>query len=322
MGRLGSIIGAWVLACASVARAAAPGLPAIQTPFAGLKPVASFKIGATADWVAITPDAVWVGATGPFSVQRIDPRTNRLTDKVELPGEPCAGLAVGFGALWVPVCGDHPGLARVDLATRKLTGVTPLPAVLAEAGIVAGGDSLWLPLDAKGTFARLDPKTGRLRQTLALPAGSYNPLFAGGVVWVTGYDSDRLTAVDPRAGVVLGSAATGPHPRFLAAGAGAVWTLNQGDGTVSRVTMADRQPAATIALGLPGHGGDIAFGDGRVFVTLSGVPLTTVRAADNRPLRQWVGPGGDSLRVGHGAVWLTDYRGGRIDRFPLTRVKP
>jgi virginiamycin B lyase len=322
MRSLGSIIGAVVLGSATVARAAAPGLPAIQTPFAKLKPGASFKLGATADWVAITPDAVWVGATGPFSVQRIDPRTNRLTDKVELPGEPCAGLAVGFGALWVPVCGDHPGLARVDLSTRKLTGVTPLPAVLEEAGIAAGGDSLWLPLDARGTLGRLDPKTGRLRQAIALPAGSYNPLFAGGVVWVTSYDTAQLSAVDPATGSVLGASPTGPHPRFLIAGAGAVWTLNQGDGTVTRIRMSDRKPLATIPLGLPGRGGDIAFGDGRVFLTLSGVPLTTVRATDNRPLRQWVGPGGDSLRIGQGAVWLTNYKGGTVARFPLGAIKP
>ncbi len=322
MRGLGSIIGVVALAAASVARAAAPGLPALQVPFASLKPVANFKLGATADWVAITPDAVWVGATGPFSVQRIDPRTNRLTDKIELPGEPCAGLAVGFGALWVPVCGDHPGLARVDLATRKLTGVTPLPVALAEGGITAGGDSLWLPLDKKGTLGRLDPKTGRLRQTIALPAGSYNPLFAGGLIWVTSNDKDQLSAVDPASGKVLGATPTGSYPRFLIAGAGAVWTLNQGDGTVTRIRMADRRPLATIPLGLPGHGGDIAFGDGRVFVTLSGVPLTTVRASDNRPLRQWVGPGGDSLRVGHGAVWLTDYSGGTLGRFPLRALRP
>ena len=321
MDKLGSIVAALVLAATS-ARAAAPGLPAIQTPFARLKPVATFKIGATADWVAITPDAVWVGGTGPNSVQRIDPRSHRVTDKVELPGEPCAGLAVGFGALWVPVCGDHPGLARVDLATRRLTAVTPLPAALAEGGIAAAGDSLWLPLDAKGAFGRLDPRTGRVRQILALPAGSLNPLEAGGRVWVTSFDTARLTAIDPKAGVVLGSAPTGPQPRFLTAGAGAIWTLNQGDGTVSRIAMRGLRPLATISLGLPGHGGDIAFGDGRVFATLSGVPLTTVRAADNRPLRQWVGPGGDSLRVGHGAVWLTDYDHGTIGRFPLRGVKP
>ena len=321
MTKLGSIIAALVLAAGS-ARAAAPGLPAIQTPFAKLRPAASFKIGATADWVVITADAVWVGATGPNSVQRIDPRTNRLSDKVELPGEPCAGLAVGFGALWVPVCGDHPGLARVDLATRKLTGVTPLPAVMREGGIAAAGDSLWLPLDAKGAFGRLDPKTGRIRQVLALPAGSFNPLEAGGKVWVTSFDAAQLTALDPRSGAVLGSAPTGPQPRFLIAGAGAVWTLNQGDGTVSRIALKGLKPLATISLGLPGHGGDIAFGDGRVFVTLSGLPLTTLRAADNRPLRQWIGPGGDSLRVGHGAVWLTDYDKGTLGRYPLTAITP
>lgn len=305
------------LSLAGAAHAAAPGLPALQRPFEAVKPAASLKVSGTADWVAIAPDAVWVGGSHPDVVVRIDPRTNRITDRVELPGEPCAGIVLGFGALWAPLCGDHPGLARVDLAGRKLDRVTPLPAVMAEAGIAAVGDSLWLPVDEKGGLARLDPATGRLRSLLALPPGSFNPLGQGDRLWVTSIKTDRLVAVDARRAVVLGEAPTGPQPRFLAAGAGSIWALNQGDGSVTRIDAASLKVAATIPLGLPGHGGDIAFTPGWVFTTLMGVPLTAVRAADARPVRQWVGPGGDSLRIGHGAVWLTDYRRGFVARYPL-----
>ena len=316
----GTILAA--LSLAGAAHAAAPGLPAIQRPFEAVKPVASLKVSGTADWVAIARDAVWVGGSGPDLVVRIDPRTNSITDRVALPGEPCAGMVLGFGALWAPLCGDHPGLARIDLSTRKLDRVTPLPAVMAEAGIAAAGDSLWLPVDDRGGFARLDPATGRVRSVLALPPGSFNPLGQGDRLWVTSTKADRLTAVDARNAVVIGHARTGPQPRFLAAGAGAVWTLNQGDGSVTRIEAASMKVMATTPLGIPGHGGDIAFARGWVFATLMGVPLTAVSAADARPVRQWVGPGGDSLRIGHGAVWLTDYRKGFVARYPLARLVP
>jgi hypothetical protein len=76
-----------------------------------LTPAATIHVGKTADWVAVTADAVWVGSTGPYAVHRIDPKTNRLTASVALPGEPCAGLATGFGSLWVPMCTAVPSLA-------------------------------------------------------------------------------------------------------------------------------------------------------------------------------------------------------------------
>jgi virginiamycin B lyase len=300
-----------------------PGVPTVQVPFARLKPEAVFQIGKVADWVAITPDSVWVASSDPASVQRIDPRTNRLVDKVALPGDPCAGVVTGFGALWVPLCGDHPGLARIDLATHKLTGVTALPAVMEEAGLAAGGDSLWLPLDAKGGLGRIDPKTGRLRQVIVLPPGSFNPAYADGMVWVTSHDTNQVSAIDVATGVVIGAVPTGPEPRFLTAAVGAVWVLNQGDGTVTRIDARTRKATAVIAQGIPGHGGDIAYGADRVWTTTMGLPLTLTDARDGVVRRQWVGKGGDSLRYGHGSVWLTDYHGGALARIRLAAtLKP
>lgn len=49
-----------------------------------LKPLAVIELGETADWVAITDDAVWSGSTGPFAVHRIDPKTNQRVASVKL----------------------------------------------------------------------------------------------------------------------------------------------------------------------------------------------------------------------------------------------
>jgi virginiamycin B lyase len=47
------------------------------------------------------------------------------------------------------------------------------------------------------------------------------------------------------------------------------------------------------------------------------VPLSVVDATTATLLCQWTGPGGDSLGIGHGAIWLTDYQGGTITRIEL-----
>lgn len=281
---------------------------------AELTPVATIKLGKTADWVAITDDAVWVGTTGPNAVQKIDPQTNTRVAIVRLPGKPCAGLAVGFGSLWVPLCAKPNALARVDLRTRTVTIVPRVGPAAREGGITTSPDSVWLVIDNQASLARIDPATGRVRKKIHVPPGSYNPLYSDGRIWVTRADGGEVTVVDVDTGVVSATVRVGPNPRFLARSTGAVWTLNQGDGSLTRIDTQTRRVTDTIALGTPGHGGDITYGAGMVWTTVAKVPLSITDSQTKSVLCQWTGPGGDSLGVGHGAIWLTDYDAGTVSR--------
>lgn len=308
------------LACAGAAFASE--LDAVRKPITDLTPAATLHLGATADWVAIASDAVWIGGTGPDALYQIDPKSNRQQAVVVLPGEPCAGLAIGFGAVWAPLCGDRPGLARVDLKTHALK-VFPVAPAGPEGGITASGDSLWMATDTSGTLARIDPTTGMVRQTVKIAAGSFNPRFSRGVVWVTSIEVGLVTAIDARTGVVLGAVPTGPRPRFLTDGPGAIWTLNQDDGTLTRIDARRRATLGSTPLETPGHGGDIAYAKGRIWTTMRKFPLTATDARTGQVVRQWVGEGGDSLGIGFGAIWLTDYFKGDVVRIPLkTALRP
>jgi virginiamycin B lyase len=295
-----------------------PGVPDVQVPFASLKPSATFKIGETADWVLVTDNAVWVAGTKPYSVQRIDPATNTVVAKVSLSGEACSGLAFGFGSVWVPVCGEKPLLARVDVQTNRIIAEVPIAAAVAEGGITASSDSIWMVTEKDGTvLSRIDPATNAVRQKISIPSGSYNPLSSGNMVWVTGVDRNVLTAVDATSGEVVASVPVGPRPRFLTSGGGSVWTLNQGDGSVTRVDPGNRKVTATIVVGIPGAGGDLDYGADSAWATTFDLPLTVMDGRTNKVLRQWVGQGGDSLRFGHDSIWLTDYRRGFLWRIPF-----
>lgn len=303
-----------------------PGVKEFQVPFTSLKPEAMFKIGEDADWIQITDDAVWVASSKPASVHRIDPRTNKEVAVVPMPGDPCAGLTFGFGSLWVPLCGtpNSPNLmVRVDPRTNQITATLPIGPAGQEGGIAASHDSIWIVNDNNGTLVRIDPLTNKTRQTISIAPGSYNPLFdesrlSDGVVWVTGGSANVLTAVDASTGNRLASIPVGPKPRFLTAGEGSIWTLNQGDGTVTRVDAQSKRVTATINVGIPGPGGDIAWGGGFIWATVFDVPLTAIDGKTTKILRQWVGPGGDSLRIGHDSVWLTDYKRGTLSRISIT----
>jgi virginiamycin B lyase len=299
--------------------AGAADLSGIQRPISDLKPIAALPIGKTADWVSVVGGFVWVGSTGPNAVTRVDPRRNAVSLAVTLPGEPCAGLAPGFGALWVPLCGPKPGLAKVDLKTGKLVvfGVAPAGA---EGGVAVSADSVWLVTDKQGSLARVDPKDGHVRQTVKAPPGSYNPAYAAGRIYLSRAEGAELTTIDAHTGAILAATATGPKPRFLSAGADAAWTLNQGDGSLTRIDARSHRASAAIALGTPGHGGDITYRDGRVWTTMSKFPLTVSDAKADRVIRQWTGPGGDSLAVAGDDLWLTDYNAGTLTRYSVKAV--
>ena len=124
------------LSYSNAASAAAPPQPEIR-PKSELKVTATIPIGKQADWVKVTPTTVWIGGKGPYAVTGIDPQTNQAT-RIELPGDPCAGLAADAENLWVPLCGKTPKLARVDLKKRELTGVFNVGPGAAEGGIAVG----------------------------------------------------------------------------------------------------------------------------------------------------------------------------------------
>jgi virginiamycin B lyase len=50
------------------------------------------------------------------------------------------------------------------------------------------------------------------------------------------------------------------------------------------------------------------------------VPLSRIDAPPNKVVKQWVGKGGDSLRVGFGSIWITDYKRGLLERIPIQQL--
>jgi YVTN family beta-propeller protein len=221
-----------------------------------LHPLATLRLGGTPDWLAVTPDSVWIANDGLRSVQRVTIATNTLAARIQLPDAPCSGLTFGFASLWVPLCGKHPSLARIDPVHDRIVAILPFGPALSEGGITAGAGSVWL-IVKDGVLARVDPASNRIRQTVAIASGSYNPLFANGIIWVTSGTQDLLTAVDAATGHVTATIHVGSKPRFLAAGDGIVWTLIQGDGTVSKVDARAQRLIANVQAFIPGGGGEI-----------------------------------------------------------------
>jgi len=312
----------WSQASPNEFRKPRPGVKEVQTPFATVKATATFTIGGEADWIAVAGSSVWVASAAPNTLQRIDPTTNKIVARIDMPGEPCAGLVAAFDSVWVPLCSTPPSLARVDTRNNQLLALLDIGPTAAEGTITASTDSIWLVTDNQGTLSRINPNTNKVQQKITVSRGSYNARFSVDAVWVTNVEASIVTVVDAMTGTVRKTIPVGPNPRFLTAGGGSIWTLNQGDGSITRIDAQTEKVVATIQAGLPGKGGDICFCDGSVWTTIFTIPLGRIDAKSDHVTKQWTGPGGDSLGCGADSIWLTDYNRGLLQRIPFNQLEP
>ena len=301
-----------------------PGVstPGVRIPITKLKPEAVFELPGVPDWLAID-EQVWVSNSPKDTVHRLDPKTNKVVANITVGKHPCSGLAAGFGSLWVPNCGEKgvgKSLMRVSLKEGSVEATLPFEVPQSEGGIAVGAGSVWVMTDAKGTLTRIDPATNKAVAEIYVAPGSYAVAFGEDAVWVTSTEKSVLTRVNARTNVVEQTITVGPRPRFLAVGEGSVWTVNQGDGSISRVDVKTNKVVATIEAGIPGPGGEIAVGEGSVWVTSFEYPITRIDAASNKVVQQFYGDGGDAIRFGHGSVWLSNLRAANVWRLDPKRI--
>jgi virginiamycin B lyase len=278
----------------------------VQRPISKLPILAKISIPGSPDWVGIGNGAVWISNIEMNNISRIDPAKNTVVTDIAVGEAPCSGLGVGFGSVWVPCCGSA-RVDRVDVATNRVVASIATTIADSEGAIAVGASGVWMPADTQGTVVHIDPATNKIIGTVRTVPGSVAAAVGEDTVWVTSPEQNVLCRIDPQSHKVTAKIPVGPKPRFLAVGEGAVWTLNQGEGSVSRVDPKANQVVATIQAGLPRRGGDISVGEGFVWVTGKNVPLTKIDPATNKVVVQFVGKGGDALRVGGGAIWLCSF---------------
>lgn len=301
-----------------------PGIPGVLHPMAKLIPDAEYPIDGNPDWLAAGEEPsgkpmVWTNSRPTDYVFRMDPLTNKTVAAVAMK-KPCSGLVVAMGALWAPNCEDGV-VHRIDGASNKIVATIAARPSNNEGGIAFGAGSVWLPIAPGDTLARIDPLTNTVAARIPIPSGSHTAIFGYGLVWVTSTDNNLVAVIHPGTNRVIAKIATGAAPRFLAAGEGFIWTLNQTDGSVSKIDPLSKSVVATIPVGVPGTGGDIAAGEGAVWVTQKTIPVSRIDPNTNRVTAQFFGSGGDAIRVLYGSVWLANGRWGNVWRFHPGKVE-
>jgi virginiamycin B lyase len=282
---------------------AAPPRPLADIPFSRLTP--DEVIGLTMEPGATSAaDAIWVPGRAAGTVTRLDPVANTAGAPLSVGPSPCASLSAGFDSVWVPLCGSSPGVARVDPAQNTVTATVPLKVAGADGRTAIAAGSLWVITSQKGVLSRVDPDTNAPVAETYVAEGAEAVVAGEDALWVTSGKSGTLTRVNPHNNDVVETIAVGSNPGRLAVGEGAVWILNRDDATVSRVDPKTNKVVATIAVGDVGPSGEIAAGEGSVWISAPGVPITRIDPRINRAVQRFTGEGGGAILVAHGSVWV------------------
>ena len=315
----------------------APAPPPIRLALTSLKPEAVIQGGGDRR-IAITSDGVWLTDRASGTLTRIDPKTNMPGTAVSVGSGPCQPVVAAFKTLWVALCDsrkllrfepppdspaapkqttdkpgtdkqatDKPNTAKPETdkpaEEKKLVG--PVAVEIRSAGPLATGTgSIWMVTDTAGTLARIDPDTNAVVAEIYVPRGISGLAIGMGAVWLTSVTDNTVTRVNAATNVVEETIKVGRGPVSVAFGEGSVWTLNGGDSTVSRIDPKTNKVTETIKSGVSATSGTIVVGEGSVWLSATGMPLTRIDPVANRMVQQFSGPGGGSLAIGLKSLWL------------------
>jgi hypothetical protein len=236
--------------------------------------------------VAFGAGSVWVSsgyydmgpapARGPGDVVlRIDPRTNRVVDRI--PVDPPSGLAFGHGSVWATSAG-YGTLSRIDPKTDEVVAKMDVDRGAGDIAVDKSSGAVWVAgaslnddKPENNKLSRVDPATNRVVAEIPIRSGADKVAVGEGAVWAQSIDG-KLLKVDPVTNEVAGMVSVGAFSPQLVVYGGGVWTLVQAKGfrlvrvdsrTMQVVASENFMPYYSIAPGgLAAGGGYVWFSSG------------------------------------------------------------
>jgi serine/threonine protein kinase len=253
------------------------------------------------------------------SLQRIDPRTNKLVATIAT-GVGADGVAAGDGAVFVAST-DARTVSRIDprsnaIVKRVSTGVAPTSIAVGPPGDAALWVVTYEAFYHPCALSQLDPKTLSENYTTVYGDACGPVVTRGRQTWFGG-NSNKLVLVDWGSGIAMRTVPTGTISESgahgLAVGAGAVWLASPFTQELLRI---DQHGERAVPIGSGSFPSDVAVGEGGVWVTDS----VHNKVIEIDPLRNRivhriaVGRDPIAVAVGSGAVWVADDLGGTVSR--------
>lgn len=293
--------------------------PGIQIPISNLKPEAEIPLPAAFEGL-VTGDVSFVLVKGADTLLPLNTKTNKLEETISGFHKACGDPINGFGTIWVRNCGED-SIARLDAKTKKVKGSVPIVVAASADSMQASADSVWMLTDDKTTLARIDPDQNIVVAETRLPAACNSLLFAENSLWVTCPSEGKLLRVDPATNLVKERIEVSAEPISAAFGESSVWVYCKKEGKISRVDPKTNKVTKTIELKTPNLAGEIIFGEGFVWLSSPGFPITRIDPAADKVAQQFTGEGGGAIYFGANAIWVPNLKTNTLSRFDPKRIK-
>jgi YVTN family beta-propeller protein len=218
----------WVPLCGK--KAALVQIDAIKNTISATLPIAP---AGPEGGITASDDSVWMVADKNGTLNRIDPSTNRVRQKISIPPGSYNPI-FSNGIIWIT--GVESGvLTAVDAATGKVLeslAVGPKPRFL-----TSGGGFIWTLNQGDGTVSRVDVKSRKVIATIqvGIPGAGGDIGYGAESVWPTvlGVPLTRIDATTNK--VVRQWVGTGGDS--LRFGYGSIWLTDYKKGSLSRIPI-------------------------------------------------------------------------------------
>ncbi len=290
--------------------------PGVQMPFAQLKTEATLATPDKPTWLYFSAQGAGnLYAPATDKVLKFEAKANKPVDPIPAVKKPCGGIVNAFTSLWVPSCGDG-SLLRLDPRSLKVKATIPTGAADLRGSVAASADSVWIVADGKQTILRIDPDQDAVVAELRVPPGCASLTFAENSLWMTCPADNKVLRINPATNLVDKRIDVGGKPHALVSGQGAIWVLCGKEGKIDRIDPKSDKVSRSIDLGTPDTTGALAFGEGFLWVTQTGFPLSRIDLTDEKEkvVQQFWGEGGGGLLTSAGAIWLSNLNNGTISR--------
>lgn len=290
--------------------AAAPDLPPALT----LEQVSGRTIRAEpfADFAVATDQGVWVTGVAPGAVL-YDDRSGEVAARVRVEGSVQQAVEESAGSVWLPTA--DPSLLRVDARTGEVLWTARLPATPFPEGVVGAVGNTGYVLADQAQPTIFVVSGGKVVERIEAPDLALGVRAGHGALWVP-TDEDTIERYD-LATREWTSIPTGPGPRFLDIGYGAVWVMNQADGSVTRIDARTRETELLPASPYYIRGGDLTTGAGAVWLrTDDSVLRIDPRTREVTHVLE-LPPGSGSVAATPDVLWITNHDHLAVHAVPL-----
>jgi len=150
--------------------------------------------------ITASDDSVWMVADKNGTLNRIDPSTNSVRQKISIPSGSYNPL-FSNGIVWI-TGPESDLLTAVDAITGKI--IESVPVGPKPRFLTAGGGSVWALNQGDGTISRVDEKSRKLMATIqvGIPGAGGDIGYGADSVWATVFDVP-LTRIDATTNKVL-----------------------------------------------------------------------------------------------------------------------